>query len=145
MPNKKNITETLKTLWYRPKKVKNEDSCGIGGNRGKMNVFFCLSHICLSKSHSIYDFLNLLFQFYPIIYTFFIFFLKNKTHMRRPTITVCMVGLLTYGIKFFCWCQNPYGFDGPLKIENLLFLTFFKVTKPREFYIKRRIFFSNFF
>ena len=70
----------------------------------------------------------------------------QKVCLNRPKLReVVPLGLLTYGIKNFCRCQNPYGFDGPLKIENLPFLTFFKMTKPREIYTKGRIFFSIFF
>ena len=43
--------------------------------------------------------MNLTNRFYPIISVFSRFFPKNKTQIRRPTITVCMVGKTNYIIK----------------------------------------------
>ena len=55
------------------------------------------------------------------------------------------IGVGTYGIKPFCWCQNPYGFDGSLKIENLSVSTFFELTKTRAYCMLGEINFGGLF
>ena len=67
--------------------------------------------------------------------------LLNRQKLRE----IVPLGLLTYGIKNFCWCQKFYGFDGPLNIENLPYLIFLKLTKTGEFYVVGGIFFPFFF
>ena len=55
------------------------------------------------------------------------------------------MGVWTYGIKGFFRYQNPYGFDGPLKIENVPVSTFLKLTDIRAYCILGWIFFFGLF
>ena len=78
---KQKMTESLKTHYDIDQKKSKLKIRGGGG--GKMRIFSCFSHICLSKSHWIYHFSILRYQFYPIISNFPVFLLKNKTQIRR--------------------------------------------------------------
>ena len=89
MPNnKKTVIKNCQKTHYKidPKKSKMAIRGGEGAGEGRgMSIFPSFTNILFSKSQSIYNFLNLLFQLYPIISTFYVFFLKYKTQMRRPT------------------------------------------------------------
>ena len=58
----------------------------------KLRIFWNFTRLEIWFYPIIHHFMNLTNRFYPIISVFSRFFPKNKTQIRRPTITVCMVG-----------------------------------------------------
>ena len=62
--------------------------------------------------------------------------MRKKVALNHPKLReVVFLGLLTYGIKIFCLCQNSYGFDGPPNIEDMTYSTFFKLDQTQVLYI----------